>query len=167
MKVVLVVLVGKGIMFDMGGILLKLGEGMDEMKYDMCGVGLVFGMICVVVEMGLKINVVVIVLICENMLGGNVMKLGDIVISMKGLMIEVLNIDVEGCLILCDVFMYVECFKLVVVIDVVMLMGVCVIVLGGYNSGLFLMNDVFVGELFDVLCEVNDLVWCMLFDDEY
>ncbi|OXJ35076.1 leucyl aminopeptidase [Burkholderia sp. HI2714] len=162
-----VVLVGKGITFDTGGISLKPGEGMDEMKYDMCGAGSVLGTMRAVAEMGLKINVVAIVPTCENMPGGNATKPGDIVTSMKGLTIEVLNTDAEGRLILCDALTYAERFKPAAVIDVATLTGACVIALGGHNSGLFSSNDALAGELLDASREANDPAWRMPLDDEY
>ncbi|AJX16689.1 leucyl aminopeptidase [Burkholderia ubonensis] len=162
-----VVLVGKGITFDTGGISLKPGEGMDEMKYDMCGAGSVLGTIRAVAEMGLKINVVAIVPTCENMPGGNATKPGDIVTSMKGLTIEVLNTDAEGRLILCDALTYAERFKPAAVIDVATLTGACVIALGGHNSGLFSKDDALAGELLDASREANDPAWRMPLDDEY
>lgn len=148
--VCLIVLVGKGLIFDFGGIFIKLFEGMDEMKYDMCGVVVVYGVMCMVVEFQLLINVIGVLVGCENMLGGCVYCLGDVLIIMFGQMVEVLNIDVEGCLVLCDVLIYVECFELEVVIDVVMLIGVCVIVLGYYIIGLMLNYNLLVYELIGV-----------------
>ncbi len=162
-----IVLVGKGITFDSGGISLKPGEGMDEMKYDMCGAGSVLGTMRAVAEMGLKINVVAIVPTCENMPGGNATKPGDIVTSMKGLTIEVLNTDAEGRLILCDALTYAERFKPAAVIDVATLTGACVIALGGHNSGLFSKDDALAGELLDASREANDAAWRMPLDDEY
>jgi len=162
-----VVLVGKGITFDTGGISLKPGEAMDEMKYDMCGAGSVLGTMRAVAEMGLKINVVAIVPTCENMPGGNATKPGDIVTSMKGLTIEVLNTDAEGRLILCDALTYAERFKPAAVIDVATLTGACVIALGAHNSGLFSKDDALAGELLDASREANDPAWRMPLDDEY
>ncbi len=132
-----VVLVGKGVTFDTGGISLKPGEGMDEMKYDMCGAGSVLGTLRAVAEMGLKINVVGIIPAVENMPSATATKPGDIVTSMKGLTIEVLNTDAEGRLILCDALTYAERFKPAAVIDIATLTGACIIALGHHNSGLF------------------------------
>ncbi|WP_323120984.1 leucyl aminopeptidase [Burkholderia alba] len=162
-----VVLVGKGITFDTGGISLKPGEGMDEMKYDMCGAGSVLGTIRAVAEMGLKLNVVAIVPTCENMPAGNATKPGDIVTSMKGLTIEVLNTDAEGRLILCDALTYAERFKPAAVIDVATLTGACVIALGHHNSGLFSKDDALAGELLDASREAGDPAWRLPLDDEY
>jgi leucyl aminopeptidase len=162
-----VVLVGKGITFDTGGISLKPGEGMDEMKYDMLGAGSVLGTLRAVVEMGLKINLVVIVPTCENMPSGTATKPGDIVTSMKGLTIEVLNTDAEGRLILCDALTYAERFKPAAVIDVATLTGACVIALGHHNTGLFAKDDALAGELLDASREASDPAWRMPLDEEY
>ncbi|WDD94982.1 leucyl aminopeptidase [Burkholderia sp. FERM BP-3421] len=162
-----IVLVGKGITFDTGGISLKPGEGMDEMKYDMCGAGSVLGTIRAVAEMGLKLNVVAIIPTCENMPAGNATKPGDIVTSMKGLTIEVLNTDAEGRLILCDALTYAERFKPAAVIDVATLTGACVIALGHHNSGLFSKDDALAGELLDASREAGDPAWRLPLDDEY
>ncbi|WP_257835081.1 leucyl aminopeptidase [Burkholderia glumae] len=162
-----IVLVGKGITFDTGGISLKPGEGMDEMKYDMCGAGSVLGTMRAVAEMGLKLNVVAIVPTCENMPAGNALKPGDIVTSMKGLTIEVLNTDAEGRLILCDALTYAERFKPAAVIDVATLTGACVVALGHHHSGLFSKDDALAGELLDASREAGDPAWRLPLDDEY
>ncbi len=162
-----VVLVGKGITFDTGGISLKPGEGMDEMKYDMCGAGSVLGTLRAVAEMGLKINVVGIIPTCENMPAGNATKPGDIVTSMSGLTIEVLNTDAEGRLILCDALTYAERFKPAAVIDIATLTGACIIALGHHNSGLFSKDDALAGELLDASKEASDPAWRLPLDDEY
>ncbi|KAF1016601.1 MAG: leucyl aminopeptidase [Burkholderia sp.] len=166
-KVAPIVLVGKGITFDTGGISLKPGEGMDEMKYDMCGAGSVLGTMRALAEMALKLNVVAIVPTCENMPSGQATKPGDIVTSMKGLTIEVLNTDAEGRLILCDALTYAERFKPVAVIDVATLTGACVVALGHHNSGLFSKDDALAGELLDAAREAGDPAWRMPLDDEY
>jgi leucyl aminopeptidase len=162
-----VVLVGKGITFDTGGISLKPGDSMDEMKYDMCGAGSVLGTLRAVAEMGLKLNVVGIIPTCENMPAGNATKPGDIVTSMKGLTIEVLNTDAEGRLILCDALTYAERFKPAAVIDVATLTGACIIALGHHNSGLFSKDDALAGELLDASKEASDPAWRLPLDDEY
>ncbi|SIT40270.1 aminopeptidase A, a cyteinylglycinase [Paraburkholderia piptadeniae] len=166
-KVAPVVLVGKGITFDTGGISLKPGDSMDEMKYDMCGAGSVLGTLRAVAEMGLKLNVVGIIPTCENMPAGNATKPGDIVTSMKGLTIEVLNTDAEGRLILCDALTYAERFKPAAVIDIATLTGACIIALGHHNSGLFSKDDVLAGELLDASKEAGDPAWRLPLDDEY
>jgi leucyl aminopeptidase len=162
-----VVLVGKGITFDTGGISLKPGEAMDEMKYDMLGAGSVLGTLRAVAEMGLKLNLVVLVPTCENMPSGTATKPGDIVTSMKGLTVEVLNTDAEGRLILCDALTYAERFKPAAVIDVATLTGACVIALGHHNTGLFARDDALAGELLDASREVVDPTWRMPLDDAY
>jgi leucyl aminopeptidase len=162
-----VVLVGKGITFDTGGISLKPGDSMDEMKYDMCGAGSVLGTLRAVAEMGLKINVVGIIPTCENMPAGNATKPGDIVTSMAGITIEVLNTDAEGRLILCDALTYATRFKPAAVIDIATLTGSCVMALGHYNSGLFSKDDALAGELLDASKEASDPAWRMPLDDEY
>jgi len=162
-----VVLVGKGITFDSGGISIKPGEAMDEMKYDMCGAGSVFGTMRAVAEMGLKLNVIGVIPTCENMPAGNAVKPGDIITAMNGTTIEVLNTDAEGRLILCDALTYAERFKPAAVIDVATLTGACVIALGAHNSGLFSKDDALAGELLDASREANDPAWRMPLDDEY
>ncbi len=131
------VLVGKGITFDSGGISLKPGAGMDEMKYDMCGAASVLGTLRAIAEMKLKLNVIGVIPSCENMPSGRATKPGDIVTSMSGQTIEVLNTDAEGRLILCDALTYVERFKPAAVVDIATLTGACIIALGHHNSGLF------------------------------
>jgi len=162
-----VVLVGKGITFDTGGISIKPGEGMDEMKYDMLGAGSVFGTMRAIAEMGLKLNVIGVVPTCENMPAGNAVKPGDIVTSMSGTTIEVLNTDAEGRLILCDALTYVERFKPAAVIDIATLTGACVVALGHHNTGLFSKDDALAGELLDASKEAIDPTWRMPLDDEY
>jgi leucyl aminopeptidase len=162
-----IVLVGKGITFDTGGISLKPGEGMDEMKYDMLGAGSVLGTMRAVAEMGLKLNVIAVIPTCENMPAGNATKPGDVVTSMKGLTIEVLNTDAEGRLILCDALTYAERFKPAAVIDVATLTGACIIALGHHNSGLYANDDALAGELLDASREAGDPAWRMPLDEEY
>src|SRR5690606_3952977 len=118
-----VVLVGKGITFDTGGISLKPGAEMDEMKYDMCGAASVLGTFKAIAEMALPINAVGIIPACENMQGGNAIKPGDILTSMSGQTIEVLNTDAEGRLILCDALTYAERFEPAAVVDIATLTG--------------------------------------------
>lgn len=162
-----IVLVGKGITFDTGGISLKPGEAMDEMKYDMCGAGAVLGTIRAIAEMELKLNVVGIIPACENMPAGSAIKPGDIVTSMSGTTIEILNTDAEGRLILCDALTYVQRFKPAAVIDIATLTGACVIALGDYNAGLFSKDDALACELLDASHAATDPVWRMPLDDEY
>ncbi len=136
-----VVLVGKGITFDTGGISLKPAAEMDEMKYDMSGAGSVLGTMKAVAAMKLTLNVVGVIPTTENMPGGNATRPGDIVTSMSGQTIEILNTDAEGRLILCDALTYSERFEPAAVIDIATLTGACVIALGHVTSGLFANDD--------------------------
>jgi len=158
-----VVLVGKGITFDTGGISLKAGPGMDEMKYDMCGAGSVLGTFRAIGEMGLKLNVVGIVAACENMPSGRATKPGDIVTAMNGTTIEVLNTDAEGRLVLCDALSYAERFKPAVVVDIATLTGACIVALGHHTSGLFTRDDAAHDALADELLtagkQTGDVAW--------
>ena len=162
-----VVLVGKGLTFDSGGISLKPGAEMDEMKYDMCGAASVLGTMLAVAEMGLKLNVVGVIPSSENMPDGAASKPGDIVKSMKGLSIEILNTDAEGRLILCDALTYAARFEPDTVIDIATLTGACVIALGGVASGLFSNQDELAHELLDAGQYSNDKAWQLPLWDEY
>ena len=166
-----VVLVGKGITFDTGGISLKPGSGMDEMKYDMCGAASVLGTFRAIAEMKLKLNVIGVIPTCENMPSGSATRPGDIVTSMSGQTIEILNTDAEGRLILCDALTYVERFKPEVVVDIATLTGACVTALGHHNSGLFTRHDDAHDELANELLaagkESNDTAWRMPIEDSY
>jgi leucyl aminopeptidase len=141
------VLVGKGITFDTGGISLKPGGDMDEMKYDMCGAASVLGTFKAIGELGLAINAVGLIATCENMPDAGAIKPGDILTSMSGLTIEVLNTDAEGRLILCDALTYAERFEPSAVVDIATLTGACVIALGHHPSGLFSNKDALAAEL--------------------
>ncbi|MBB0022708.1 leucyl aminopeptidase [Ralstonia pickettii] len=162
-----VVLVGKGITFDTGGISLKPGEGMDEMKYDMCGAASVLGTLRAVAEMGLKQNVIAVVPTCENMPSGIATKPGDVVTSMSGQTIEILNTDAEGRLILCDALTYGERFKPAVVIDVATLTGACIIALGHINTGMYARSDALADALVAAGKQSLDTAWRMPLDEEY
>ena len=160
------VLVGKGITFDTGGISLKPGAGMDEMKYDMFGAASVIASFCAAAEMKLPINLKAIVPTCENMPSGGAAKPGDIVKAMNGISIEILNTDAEGRLILCDALAFAEQFKPQAVVDVATLTGACIIALGHEVSGVMGNNQDLVNQLLAVGTEVNDCVWQLpLFDD--
>jgi leucyl aminopeptidase len=165
------VLVGKGITFDSGGISLKPGGGMDEMKYDMCGAASVLGTFRAVAEMKLKLNVIGVIPTCENMPSGRATKPGDIVTSMSGQTIEVLNTDAEGRLILCDALTYVERFKPDAVVDIATLTGACITALGHHNSGLFTRHDEAHDDLADELLAAGkatgDTAWRMPIEDSY
>lgn len=161
------VLVGKGVTFDTGGISLKPGADMDEMKYDMCGAASVLGVMQAVARMALPINLTVIVPATENMPGGNATRPGDIVTSMSGQTIEILNTDAEGRLILCDALTYAERFEPDTVIDVATLTGACVVALGGVASGLFANKDALARELLEAGDEAHDRAWHMPLWDDY
>lgn len=166
-----VVLVGKGITFDTGGISLKPGANMDEMKYDMCGAASVLGTFRAIGEMGLKLNVIGVIPACENMPSGRASKPGDIVTSMSGQTIEILNTDAEGRLILCDALTYVERFKPAAVVDIATLTGACVTALGHHNTGLFTRHDDAHDALADELLaagkSTGDTAWRMPIEDAY
>ncbi|WP_374260384.1 leucyl aminopeptidase [Zoogloea sp.] len=162
-----VVLVGKGITFDTGGISLKPGEGMDEMKYDMCGAASVLGTLKAIAQMALPINVVALVPTTENMPGGAATKPGDIVTSMSGQTIEILNTDAEGRLILCDALTYAERFDPTAVIDVATLTGACIIALGNLTSGLMANDDALAAELLAAGQAAGDKAWQLPLWDEY
>jgi len=162
-----IVLVGKGVTFDTGGISLKPGAEMDEMKFDMCGAASVLGTMQAVARMKLPINLTVVVPATENMPGGNASRPGDIVTSMSGQTIEILNTDAEGRLILCDALTYAERFEPDTVIDVATLTGACVIALGGVATGLFANRDGLARELLAAGDEANDRAWQMPLWDDY
>jgi leucyl aminopeptidase len=162
-----VALVGKGITFDTGGISLKPAAEMDEMKYDMCGAASVLGTFRAVAEMKLPINLVGVIPAAENMPGGGATRPGDVVTSMSGQTIEILNTDAEGRLVLCDALTYVERFKPAAVIDIATLTGACVIALGHHNTGLFTASDALADELVAAGRESGDRCWRMPLEDEY
>ena len=162
-----VVLVGKGITFDTGGISLKPAAEMDEMKYDMCGAASVLGTLRAVAGMKLPINLVVIVPTTENMPGGRATRPGDIVTSMSGQTIEILNTDAEGRLILCDALTYAERFKPAAVVDVATLTGACVVALGQVATGLLGNNDPLVNELRSAGTATMDRAWELPLWDDY
>ncbi|MBZ4201297.1 MAG: leucyl aminopeptidase [Methylotenera sp.] len=162
-----VVLVGKGITFDTGGISLKPGSEMDEMKYDMCGAASVFGTFKAIAAMNLPLNVIGVIPTCENMPDGRATRPGDVLTSMSGLTIEVLNTDAEGRLILCDALTYVERFEPSAVVDVATLTGACVIALGHHASGLFSNNDALATELLQAGELALDRAWHMPMWDDY
>ena len=166
-----VVLVGKGITFDSGGISLKPGAGMDEMKYDMCGAATVLGTFRAIAELKLKLNVIGVIATCENMPSGSATRPGDIVTSMSGQTIEVLNTDAEGRLVLCDALTYVERFKPAAVVDIATLTGACVVALGNHNTGLFTRHDDAHDSLADELLAAGktagDTAWRMPIEEAY
>ncbi len=162
-----VVLVGKGITFDTGGISIKPSAEMDEMKFDMGGAASVLGTLRAVAGLKAKVNLVVLVPTCENMPSGRAVKPGDVVTSMSGQTIEILNTDAEGRLILCDALTYAERFAPQAVVDVATLTGACVIALGHYRSGLFCADDELASQLIAAGDTALDPCWRMPLDDEY
>jgi leucyl aminopeptidase len=162
-----VVLVGKGITFDTGGISIKPSAEMDEMKFDMGGAASVLGTFRALAELKPKLNVVGLIPTCENMPDGASYKPGDILTSMSGQTIEVLNTDAEGRLILCDALTYAERFKPRAVIDIATLTGACVVALGGVRSGLFASEDALAAQLQAAGDAALDPCWRLPLDDEY
>lgn len=161
------VLVGKGITFDTGGISLKPGLNMDEMKFDMCGAASVLGTLRAVIELGLKLNLVGAIACAENMPAGNASKPGDIVTTASGKTVEILNTDAEGRLVLCDTLTYVEKFKPASVVDIATLTGACVIALGHHVSGLMSNDDALAQEILDAGQQSYDRAWRMPIYEEY
>src|SRR4029453_4776080 len=162
-----VALVGKGVTFDTGGISLKPPPAMDEMKFDMSGAASVLGTFKALAELELPINVVGIVPACENMPSGKATKPGDIVRSMSGQTIEILNTDAEGRLILCDAITYARRFKPDVLIDIATLTGACVVALGNHLSGLFSNDEQLSRALEDAGRRADDRAWHMPLGEEY
>lgn len=162
-----IVLVGKGLTFDSGGISIKPAKGMDEMKYDMCGAATVLGVMRAVAQLNLNREVIGVIASCENMPGGKANKPGDVVTSMSGQTIEILNTDAEGRLVLCDALTYAERFKPAAVIDIATLTGACVVALGHVNTGLFSSDDALAEQLLAASRKSNDTAWRMPLDDAY
>ena len=162
-----IVLIGKGITFDSGGISLKPGASMDEMKFDMSGAGSVIGTMATVAKLQLPINLNVIVPACENMPSGTATRPGDIIKSMSGQTIEVLNTDAEGRLILCDAITYSRRFKPNTVIDVATLTGACVVALGKHRAGIMSYNNNLAKEISFAGQAANDLGWRLPLGQEY
>lgn len=162
-----VVLVGKGVTFDTGGISLKPGAGMDEMKFDMCGAASVLGVIQALCESKLPIHVVGAIACAENMPSGRATRPGDIVTTMSGQTVEILNTDAEGRLVLCDTLTYIKRFDPEVVVDIATLTGACVVALGKVVAGLFSPDNQLAGELIDAGQTLHDRVWRMPVIDDY
>lgn len=162
-----VVLVGKGVTFDSGGISIKPSKDMDEMKYDMCGAASVFGTLRAVAELRLPINLVGIVPAAENLPGGRATKPGDIVTSLSGQTIEILNTDAEGRLILCDALTYAERYKPDAVIDIATLTGACVVALGKHPHGLFSNHAPLANDLLTAGRTAADRAWELPLWNEY
>jgi len=161
-----VVLIGKGITFDTGGISIKPAPEMDEMKFDMCGAASVLGVFQALAELKPKVNVVGLIPACENMPGGRAVKPGDVVTSMSGQTIEILNTDAEGRLVLCDALAYASRFKPRAVVDIATLTGACVIALGGVRSGLFSNDEELANALINAGESSLDLCWRLPLDEE-
>jgi leucyl aminopeptidase len=161
------VLVGKGITFDMGGISIKPAAEMDEMKFDMCGAASVLGTFRALADIQPAINVVGLIPACENMINGRAVKPGDVVTSMSGQTIEILNTDAEGRLVLCDALTYAERFEPRAVIDIATLTGACVVALGAVRAGLFSVDDALAQALSGAGERALDPCWRMPLDDEY
>ena len=162
-----IVLVGKGITFDSGGISIKPAPEMDEMKFDMSGAASVIGVFRALALLKPTVNVVGLIPACENLLSGRAVKPGDVVTSMSGQTIEILNTDAEGRLVLCDALTYAERFKPSAVIDIATLTGACVVALGGVRSGLFASDEELGAELLAAGETSQDICWRMPLDEEY
>jgi len=154
-----IVLVGKGLTFDSGGISIKPSANMDEMKYDMGGAASVLGTMKAIVELQLPVNVIGVLAGCENMPGGNAYRPGDVLTTMAGKTVEVVNTDAEGRLVLCDALTYVERFEPECVIDVATLTGACMVALGKRDSGLFTDNDDLAASLLQASQSSHDYLW--------
>ncbi len=161
------VLVGKGITFDCGGISIKPAADMDEMKFDMSGAASVLGVFRSLATLKPAINVVGLIAACENLVNGRAVKPGDVVTSMSGQTIEILNTDAEGRLVLCDALTYAERFKPAAVVDIATLTGACVIALGGVRSGLFAAQEELGNALFAAGEAAQDGCWRMPLDEDY
>src|SRR5581483_3192549 len=160
-------LVGKGITFDTGGISLKPGAGMEEMKFDMCGAAGVLGAFQAAVELKLALNLVCVVPAVENMPGGKAQRPSDVVTTMSGLTVEVLNTDAEGRLILCDALTFVQKYNPQVIIDAATLTGACVIALGKHATGVMSKDDALADEILAAGSIALDRGWRLPLWDEY
>lgn len=161
------VLVGKGITFDSGGISLKPGAKMDEMKYDMCGAASVMGTMHTIAELEPDANIVGVIVAVENMPSGTATKPGDVVTSMSGQTIEILNTDAEGRLVLCDALTWVKRFKPAAVIDIATLTGACVVALGRHASAVYANEQALADALLEAGIKARDKAWQMPLWDEY
>ena len=162
-----VALVGKGVTFDTGGICLKPPPGMDEMKFDMGGAAGVLGTMTAIAQLRPAINVVAVIPACENMPSGTATRPGDVVRSMSGKTIEILNTDAEGRLILCDALTYARRYKPAAVVDVATLTGACVIALGHHLTGLMSKDDKLAAELLAAGEQAQDRAWRMPVEEDY
>ncbi|KAB2824128.1 MULTISPECIES: leucyl aminopeptidase [Aliivibrio] len=162
-----IVLIGKGLTFDSGGISIKPSDGMDEMKYDMCGAASVFGAMKALAQLNLPLNVVGILAGCENMPSSNSYRPGDILTTMSGQTVEVLNTDAEGRLVLCDALTYVERYEPECVVDVATLTGACVVALGHHINGLIANHNPLAHELINASEQSGDRAWRLPMSEEY
>jgi leucyl aminopeptidase len=162
-----IVLVGKGVTFDTGGISLKDPQAMDEMKYDMCGAATVIAAMDYVARAGLRLNVVGLVPACENMPGGRAIKPGDIVTSASGQTVEILNTDAEGRLILCDALDYARRYEPEVVLDFATLTGACVVALGHHHSAVLGNDEPLAREVIEAGNRTDDPVWPLPLTEDY
>ncbi len=161
------IFVGKGVTFDSGGISLKPGAAMDEMKYDMCGAASVLGVVSACAELQLPINIIGIIPTVENMPDGIASRPGDVVTSMSGQTIEILNTDAEGRLILCDALTYAEKFNPEVVIDIATLTGACIVALGAHPAGLLSNHNPLANDLLSAGQSSGDRCWQLPLWDDY
>lgn len=161
------ILVGKGLTFDSGGISIKPAASMDEMKYDMCGAATVYGVMQAVAELALPINVIGIMAGSENMSGSDAYRPGDILTTMSGKTVEIINTDAEGRLVLCDVLTYVERYNPEIVIDIATLTGACIVALGHHYTGVLGNNDNLVKKLVTASNLADDKAWSLPIDDDF
>jgi leucyl aminopeptidase len=161
------VLVGKGLTFDSGGISIKPGEAMDEMKYDMCGASSVLGLMHTVAELNLPINIIGVIAGCENMPDANAYRPGEMLTTMSGQTVEVLNTDAEGRLVLCDALTYVERYDPELVIDIATLTGACVVALGKHASAVLTQHNPLAHEILNASEQSSDRAWRLPLWDEY
>ncbi|QCI22225.1 leucyl aminopeptidase [Buchnera aphidicola] len=162
-----IALVGKGLTFDSGGISIKPASNMHEMKYDMSGAAAVYGTMIMVAELKLPLTIIGVLAGCENMLGGNAFRPGDVLTTMSGQTVEVLNTDAEGRLVLCDTLTYLERFSPNIVVDIATLTGACVTALGDSVSGFFTNNEYLFDEFNRASKETNDKIWRLPLFPEY
>lgn len=162
-----IVLVGKGLTFDSGGISLKPGAGMEEMKYDMCGAATVYGVMKAIADLKLNVNVIGVMAGCENMPDSDAYRPGDILTSMSGKTIEVVNTDAEGRLVLCDVLTFVERFSPKCVIDIATLTGACIVALGHHYTAILGNNEALINDLLQASKQTNDKAWQLPIADEF
>ncbi|UDG79200.1 Cytosol aminopeptidase [Candidatus Ecksteinia adelgidicola] len=162
-----IILVGKGVTFDSGGISIKSAGNMNEMKYDMCGAATVFGVMRVIADLHLPLHVIGVLACSENMLSSKSYRPGDILTTMSGKTVEVLNTDAEGRLVLCDALTYIERFHPELVIDIATLTGACVIALGHHMTGLMSNNNNLANQLLNAANQASDHLWRLPITDEY